>query len=240
VSYEACVSYRKGAIKPVYGKVSALYGQTLTIQSGGTFSLYDNLGNIALGPVAVTGYDSTPLQTANIWYVLSTAGLNAAEYYGLFSFPVLGADSIVRTELSDVQIIILPIVEIIATYDDTGLMSGTNVVINQVRLALSDTNPANAIWSDAEILYWYSAGGGTVLIAAALALEALAVDKAKLANAIQIGSYGNGESEVYKAVVERAAQLRAVAVAPIINNDVCPIFTIGQPGDQRPGSMDFW
>jgi hypothetical protein len=241
MSYDACISIRHGALQTVYGQYEAPIGHTYTIGSPKTFTLYNSLGNVVLGPIAAAGADSGAGQIRKVWYVLATSGLAVGDYYGVFTCAVTdNTDSTSQTLLSDLQIVVLPDVEIIANYDDTALQTGANSQINQTRLHLSDTSTANAIWSDNEILYFLSAASGVPILAASLALEALAVDKAKLANAIQIGSYGNGEKEVYTAVVERAARLRMIAPAQLVVDTVDPIFTMGQTSTETPGSMDNW
>ncbi len=143
---------------PVYGTFSADSG-TGTIQSGSLFTLYDYKGSIAggLSSVAVTGYDSAPLVTGNVWYDLDTNGLLPGTYYGWFAYSVAGSDSLTRNRHPDAQITILPFVEMVASYDPLN-------VRGQVRLWLRDIDTggvpatpgtpiglANPIWDDNHI-----------------------------------------------------------------------------------------
>jgi len=128
-------------------------------------------------------------------------------------------------------------VEVTATYLEAELAASP---LFQTRLNAGDTDVASAIWSDAELNYFLMISGGVVQLAAAQALEALALDRAKLANAVRIGAFGNGEAEAYKAIAERAKRLRAVApVAPVVNSPD-QVFIPSSDRGRFPGTMKDW
>ena len=110
----------------------------------------------------------------------------------------------------------------------------------QTRFHAGDTNAASAIWSDAELNYLITISGGVVQLAAAQALETLALDRAKLANAVRIGAFGNGEAEAYKAIAERAKRLRVVAPVPPTVNAPDQVFVPSFDRGRFPGTMKDW
>lgn len=58
----------------------------------------------------------------------------------------------------------------------------------KVRRLIGDTDSTNALFTDAEVLYFISTGG-SVYMAAALATRAIAASKALLAKRLQISTY---------------------------------------------------
>ena len=237
MGYDASVRFRQGSLRPVYAQVTVGEGGTAVVQAGGTFTLYDGEGHVEPGfnAVAVSGYEAGPQVAPKVWYVLNTAALAPGVYSGIFTFQAVGSDGITRTFDVDILITILADVEVTATYVEAELAT---VPLYQVRLHAGDVDMANALWSDAELSYFLTHAGGVPELAAAQALDALAVDRAKLANAVRIGAFGNGEAEAYRAIAERAQHLRAVAVVLPAVASPPAIFT--RRHGNLPGTLDAW
>ena len=90
--------------------------------------------------------------------------------------------------------------------------------IDNIRLLISDPIGPNTIWLDSELSYFLQIAGNIDFLAAAYALEAEASDAARMTERIHIGDFGTDESEVYQALLARAANLRAQApIAPVFN-----------------------
>lgn len=239
MAYDAEVSLRKGSLRPIYADVSAGDGATAEIGTAAVFTLYREDGYLQVGynAVPVSGYERGPQSTLRVWYLLNSADLDPGVYSGLFSFPAAGSDGINRTFAVDICITILPDVEITATYDALQLTSSP---LYQARLYAADTDPAGAIWSDTEITFFLTASGNVPQLAAALALETLALDRAKLANAVRVGAFGNGEAEAYRAIAERAARLRQTALVMPVVHAPDQVFVPASDGGRMPGNMDRW
>jgi len=236
--YDAEVLIRQGSIRPLYAEAEAAKG-TAVVQSGAVFTLFREDGSIEPGfdAVAVSGYEQGPRRDLRVWYLLNTTGIAPGGYSGLFTFQADGADGIDETFAIDLKITVTPPVEVTATYLEAELAASP---LFQTRLNAGDTDVASAIWSDAELNYFLMISGGVVQLAAAQALEALALDRAKLANAVRIGAFGNGEAEAYKAIAERAKRLRAVApVAPVVNSPD-QVFIPSSDRGRFPGTMKDW
>lgn len=220
--YDANITLRQGEIRPVYGQAIAAPGDTVAIQaapsapySAPAFTLFDSTG-AALGgwnnvSVSATNYQSGALPAPLIWFMLNTGGLNAGAYVARFVFAARSTqDGLTRELACEVQITLLASVEIAATYDPA-------TMVGRTRLYCLDNDPARAIFSDAEISQFLSDASGMPLLAAALACEALATDRARSAGVLKIGTFGGSEAGVYQALVERAAHLRRIAlVTPIV------------------------
>lgn len=234
---DADVTVIQGSIRPLYASVSAPSGSTLTIQAGATFTLYDSSGAVVAGftGIPVSGYDTGAVSSGRAWYVLSTTALEPGTYLALFSLPVRGSDNIDRTVLVEIGIFVKPRVQVIATYDETQL---ANNLMFQVRFHMADVDTANAHCSDAELWWLLQDNLNIPQLAAAAALDAIASDKARLSNAIRIGSYGNGSVSVYKALVERAAHLREIAPCP--GDVAAPDAVFTNTTDGEPGTMTLW
>jgi hypothetical protein len=240
MAYDAEVVVRQGSIRPLYAEAIATHGAgTAIVQSGGTFTLYREDGTIEPGfsSVAISGYERGPERNLRVWYLLNTAGIAPGGYSGLFTFQADGADGIDETFAVDLKITIVAPVEVTATYVEAELATSP---LFQTRFHAGDTNAASAIWSDAELNYLITISGGVVQLAAAQALETLALDRAKLANAVRIGAFGNGEAEAYKAIAERAKRLRAVAPVPPTVNAPDQVFVPSFDRGRFPGTMKDW
>ena len=89
---------REGSQSVIYGRATADSG-TLTIQAGGTYTLYDKTGAIVTGhsAQAVTGYDSTAAAAPRVWKNLDFAAIASGEYHITFKFTALGSDGMTRT-----------------------------------------------------------------------------------------------------------------------------------------------
>ncbi len=240
MAYDADVAVRQGSIRPLYAEAVPSHGDgTAIVQAGATFTLFREDGTVEPGfsEVAVSGYEHGPERVLRVWYLLNTAGIAPGAYSGLFTFQADGADAIDETFVVDLKITILAAVEVTATYVEADLATSP---LYQTRFHAGDTNAASAIWSDAELNYLLTISGGVVQLAAAQALEALALDRAKLANAVRIGAFGNGEAEAYKAISERARRLRAVAPIPPTVNAPDEVFVPSFDRGRFPGSMKDW
>ncbi len=239
--YDAEIALRVGSVRPLYAEVTLPEGQVGQIQAGSVFSLYREDGAIEPGfsSIPVSGVEPGPESTLRVWYLLNTATLVPGEAYnGVFSIPFNGTDSASQTAIADIRIVVQSPIEIAATYNEANLSTSQ---LFQTRLLAADTQIENPVWSDAELVCFLMMGGQSPQIAAALALETLALDRAKLANALRIGAFGSGEKEAYLAIAERAKRLRSIAaVAPVVNSPA-RVFTTGREhGARRRGSMDGW
>ena len=227
--YEATVTLRQGEIRPLYAQATATQGDTLTFQAAPsapytapTFALLDNTGT------PVSGFDSVAIGTANyqgtalasplLWFTLNTSGLNPGAYVARFLFAVRStSDGLIRELACEVRITLLAKVEVTATYD-------VATPAGQTRLYCLDNDMTQAVFSDAEINQFVLDAGGIPILAAALALDALATDRARLATVLKIGTFGNSEVGVYQALVERATRLRSLAPALPIVASPAPVF----------------
>ena len=235
---------RKGQLRPVYGELDAPVGDTITIQSGGTFTLYDQTGAIVTGfsAVSVSGYEPGASTNPQVWYVLNTSSLNPSNlttcvYSGVFAISALGSDTITRNYKIDIQINIVPYVEMLATYDETALAT---TPLYQLRLLIADTDMTSPTFTDNELSNFLSNAGGNINIAASVALSTAASNNAYLANVVKIGSFGNGQVEVYKALVERSMYFRSIAIViPTVDSPdqiFAPNYSLkgGSPGSMNP------
>ena len=82
--------------------------------------------------------------------------------------------------------------------------------VGAVRLTIGDTNidpTSNAVFSDEELQYWIDAEG-SVELAAAAALEALAASRARVAKMLKSLNYGEDTRGVAAELLKTAATLR--------------------------------
>ena len=220
--YDANVTLRQGEIRPLYAQANAALSDTLTIQgapaspySAPTFTLLDATGTAVAGyagvPIAAGSYQSGALAGPLLWHIVDTSGLNPGVYIARFVFAAQSTlDGLTRELACEVQVCLLAALEAMATYDPSS-------ALGQARLYCLDTDMAQAIFSDTEILQFLQDTGGMPLLAAALALELLATDHARLATVLKIGTFGENAVGIYKALAERAARLRHLApVLPIV------------------------
>ena len=221
--YDANVTLRQGEIRPLYAQANAALSDTLTIQaapatpySAPTFTLLDATTGIAVAgytsiAILAGSYQSGALAGPLLWHILDTSGLNPGVYIARFVFAVQSTlDGLMRELACEVQVCLLAALEALATYDPSN-------ALGQARLYCLDTDMAQAIFSDTEILQFLQDTGGMPLLAAALALELLATDHARLATVLKIGTFGENAVGIYKALAERAARLRHLApVLPIV------------------------
>ena len=244
-TYQAQLTMRQGEIEPVFGQVSAQIGDTITLlaapsspYSAPTFTLFDSTGNAVAGfsGVAISSgnWQTGALALVMFWYVLDTTALAPGAYVARLSAAFQStADQILRQKVSEVQISVLGSVEIVATYDLT-------TALGQARSYCLDTDTANAVFTDAEMQHFLNDSAGVPMLAASLALEMLANDNLRLANAIRIGAYKNTSGSIYEALVERAARLRAIApITPVVVSTPA-IFTNGDDTQGIVGTMDIW
>ena len=249
MSYDSEVEIRLGSVWPLYAEAELPEGATAQILSdpGAVVTLYTEAGIAVPGfsSVPVSGADAGPESALRVWYLLNTANpaLVPGVYSALFTFSVGAALSPNGDELPacrfeiDVRVTLLGPVEVVATYDDAQL---TTSALYQTRFHACDTSVANAIWSDAELNYLLIMSGGNPLLAAANALEALAVDRARLSNAVRIGAFGNGEMEAYQAIAERAKRLRSLAPMPPVVRPPDRVFVPSNRRLRERGNMENW
>ena len=231
------VRIRQGSIQPVFGAVTAEPGDTVEIQPGGLFTLYQPDGTpvAALNGVPASGSQNGPQQKARIWQMLETNPLAPGVYRGLFHFQVVfsGRPGEAQTLQREIAIDILPIALGGATYVASELERSP---LFQVRLYAADTDTERPIWSDAELNFYLYKAGGIPRLAAADALESLALDRARMAGAVRIGAFGASEEEAYRAISERADRLRRLApVMPSIHAPD-PVFVLERRGKQGPAA----
>jgi hypothetical protein len=215
------IVFRQGEGDILDSAFTGVGAATAIINAGSTFTLYDQLQALVAGfvNVPVTGYDAgSNLTTGRVWYNFDSTGLAPGVYYGVFSYSIVGADTLVRNNKPDLQIQVLAIVEIIATYDLTTLRG-------QIRLWGRDKDMVNPINSDLEIDSCLFATGyigagadtfqslymGTVFLAAAFVFDLMAADAAKVAIIEKIGAISENTKVTYDALKEEAALLRARA-----------------------------
>lgn len=213
--------FRVGEADILFASFTGVAPATATITAGSTFTLYDQNQITVPGfaGIPVTGYDSgANILTGRVWYHLDTAGLAPAIYYAVFSYSITGNDTLVRSNRPDIQIRILPIVEIIATYDLTTLRG-------QIRLWARDKDMVNPVNSDAEIDSCLHAtgytGAGTdtfdpssisrVFLGAAFAFDLVSGDAAKVAIIEKIGAISDNTNVTYVALKDMADTLRTRA-----------------------------
>ena len=237
MAYEAVVNIRKGSIENVYGNSSVDTG-TLALASGGTFSLYNQLGEVVLDAVAITGHSSSPAASIDVWYLLDASTLDAGVYFGLFSYNVTpSSDSAQRTDRPALQINILDYVEVVATFD-----LATN--IGKTRLYLGDRDPQNPIWKDSELSFFLTQVS-TPIRAAALGYDVAAGQESYLAMYERLQVFSVDRRTLPKALREQADRLRELAdteladsetdgVAGSTNGDIIPMFPMTQERDFEP------
>ena len=227
--YEASITLRQGEIRPVYGQAIAAPTDTVTIlnapgspYSAPTFTLLDSSGVAVTGFSGVTipgaNYQGTALAAPLLWFVLNTTGLNPGAYVARFVFAVRSTqDGLTRELTCEVQARVLAGVEVAATYD-------LATPIGQARLYGLDGDTATAIFSDAEWTQFLADGGGVPILAASLALEVVATDRARVALVVKVGALGSNEVGVCAALQERARQLRNAALVTPVVVSPAPVF----------------
>lgn len=202
MAYDAKIEMRVGERKMLFAQSSVDAG-TLTVQPGGTLTLTNTAGTVVLGPVGITGYTQTPEALVEVWYDFDSAAYPDAVYVASFDYSAVASDdSATRTDLPTVQVKLLPIVEIVATYDITSL-------VGQTRFHAADTDVADPIWSDAELSYCLTQTESSVMRAAAMALRAAAVDRAKIALIVRKGTLSRDRTKVPELLRMMASDLEA-------------------------------
>lgn len=222
---------RKGMTVPLYGTMSASAG-TLNITSG-TFSLYDNTTGVAVvDSLAITGFDAAAA-TVRFWYTLTTAALTPGFYSALFTLLVTASgDSIARTELVEMLVKILPVNDVVATYDPSTTEGLT-------RLLAGDTNTGNPIWSDAEIAAALNVSQSVPALAAGLLLTGAASDSARMAIIASTMDQKTDLSKLPEALREQSQYLRETAIiAPSVRGYVQTFVPDTFDGDPC-GTMDW-
>ncbi|MCW3053299.1 MAG: hypothetical protein JWN14_2469 [Chthonomonadales bacterium] len=206
---QSTIEIRKGMTVPLFGSLSASSG-TLTI-TGGTFSLYDNTsGTAVVNGAPLTGQDAAAA-VVRCWYTLTTATLPAGWYSGLFTVQATATrDSIARTEMIELLVHILPVVEVVATYDPL-TPSG------QTRYLAGDTNMGRPIWTDAEVTAALAAMSQIARLAASWLLDGAASDAARMTIIAGTDSEKTDLSKLAEALRTQAQYLRGTAiVSPVV------------------------
>ena len=222
------ITFRQGEQDVVYATFQGTAPATATIASGSTFTLYDQNGIpvTAMNNVAVTGADAGAVSTGRVWYNFSSAGIAPGIYYGVFNYSITGLDGLVRNLRPDLQISIIPIVEIVGTYN-LATMRG------QIRLWSRDRDMTSPINSDPEVDSCLAATGyvGTgadvyiagmntdrIFFAAAYAFDLMAGDAAKQAIIEKIGAISDNTKVTYDALKDMAKELRQRASQNVLPN----------------------
>lgn len=120
--------------------------------------------------------------------------------------------------------------------------------LGQVRLLLGDTNVTPdatgnqpAIFSDAELMALLTyLSGGSVHIAASLALEALAADAARLVLRIKTQNSDTDATSYAGQLRSQAQELRKIATSPILVKSPDQVFIPDYGNGKIPGNMDIW
>lgn len=103
---EAYEELRNGETRAFFGRATA-ETSTLTIQTGGVYTLYDSLGAVVSGHSAqpVTGYDTAAAANPRVWKTLDGSSLTPGFYSLKFHFSAVGtADSITRVYEPEITI----------------------------------------------------------------------------------------------------------------------------------------
>lgn len=118
--YDAQITIRKGEKLPEFATIPAFGSINFTI-SAATFQLltadHTAVNNTASGgtnfssPVTATSFDVAAAATPKAWYVLIAADTNllvvGSYYIGRFVITESGSDSIARTKIVEVQIVVI-------------------------------------------------------------------------------------------------------------------------------------
>ena len=113
-----------------------------------------------------------------------------------------------------------------------------STLVGQTRFHCADTNPSQAVWTDAELRYCLALTGSVPELAAARALRAAAADASKLAVITAIGQVTNDERGVAPALLAMAAVLEEQFATGGSVSSADRIFTTASGA--APGSMDTW
>lgn len=240
MSYDQQLTMRTGEQVVLFGEFVAATGSG-TLQSGSTFTLRDKYGTVVTGfnAVTVTGYDPLAGASGKVWYTFDSAGLTCDIYYVIFKYSVSGSDSLVRKEKPDFQLVILPEVELIATYDPNTVRGQTRKWLRDIDTGGLPSIPgtavglANPIWSDTEVDNMLLQAGypGTgldiaattdgfnvtnttiisVLLAAVIGWELVAADAAKVAVIERIAIFVDNTVSTYQSILGEAEHIRQLA-----------------------------
>ena len=106
------------------------------------------------------------------------------------------------------------------------------ITVGKIRQYCLDTNMQKPFFSDVELLGFYADCGNVAMYAAALALDVLATDQARLAMAVKIGPFSsNNSTATHNAIAQRAETLRNLSpVLPAVQQ-VCSRYPDGDPTD---------
>lgn len=203
-SYDQQVTVRQGETCILYGQSTVSTG-TLTLMEGSTFTLRDASNAVVTGfPAGTTGYDTAAAATVKVWYQLDTSYLKPGVYYGLFSYILTASsDGLQRLDVPDIQVIVLPAVHAVATYDLT-------TAVGKVRFWVRDTDLSAPTFSDAELQLFVDQAGldssnnPRLFRAAYYGLMALATDASKIAAVEKIGVFGTDSYKTWQAITAQA------------------------------------
>lgn len=239
MAYDATqVDLRAGEKDVIFAEFQAVTDGGEATITAAKFSLYDSLGNIVPGFNQVTA-DVSPSDlstveetTGDVLYNLDTSkngpfgdtngnvsGLAAHQpftvYYGVFDYLLDGNDTYIRKIKPDLQIRLFPFVEVVFS-----CVSGTDIA--KVRRWARDMNGDNPIHGDPDILQYLAdtndgdnppakASISQIYMAASLAWEAVAADRAKQAKVQKIAIFQTDKRPLVIAAQAEADRLRKLA-----------------------------
>lgn len=217
MAYDSSYSVHLGDKFLVDIALPALTGLLLTIQGTPTVTLKDGEGAVVWGPVNATGFDAAEAAQPHVWHVLDTLSPTALTP-GLYvaavtvSFDDDATPPRSYTEELAAKIMVLAQVEIEFTYDPAQILTDP---FHACRLYLADTDAANPIFDDREIIGFLSDPQanpqGNLYLAVANGYLVNAGDKAKIAARIRIGSFGYEEQQVHRALIDVSNEWRKKA-----------------------------
>mgnify|MGYP003386272306 CR=1 FL=1 len=193
MAYTDTESLRVGEKKPLYAEVSVTSG-TITVATP-TMTLYKSDGTTVTGLVDVTAQNGSAAATVDIWYNLDTSSagpagaLTAGIYVAVFKYTATpSVDSIGRIDRPTVQVEILSVVEVKATFDPA--LSAARDVL---RMWVRDTDVTDPTWSNAELDYFIAQATVDTVYrpyrAIYLTLFNALIDAARLASIEKIGVF---------------------------------------------------
>jgi len=224
MAHDAEVTGRIGESALIYGEANSS-GGALSF-SNGNFTLYGPDGNPVdnLVEVTLSGHDPDGGTQMRAWYNLDFSLLQPdTTYIGEVRFSTVNAqDGMTRNHVASTLIVVLPHVEVTASYDLTTKAGKT-------RFWLQDFHTRPPVWGDDEIENYLrmSTPAGTVeegnpILAAALAYELKANDAAGIASVKKIAIFQVDNRNLPNALREAAKNLRDLLLIYGMDGDGLP------------------
>lgn len=158
MAYQATVDYRYGEMAPLTASFSVVSGSgTIAgVASGSTFSLFDPQSQTLIDRATEVRVEMLEdLSGGTVFYDLDSRLLPGPNiYYGQFSYRPVATDLILRISEPEIQVRVLPRVEVVATFDPLTARGRLRMELQDKAdfqvpgTAIGITNP---IYSDAEV-----------------------------------------------------------------------------------------